>query len=161
MPGLAASSLMALGCADSAGRQGADHETVIGRVQGLALPGSNDPAGLYPIRASDGRRLLLQGLLAACASAASYAKVSIIRPADARLVYESASHVVSPADEHSFRSGAGRGFAEEVRLLVGGPALCHLRRRHHRPQPGLCNRRGLLAIGEDVTVAVPIGAGTC
>jgi len=48
--------LLALRCSDSAGQQGQDHETVVGGVEGLVLPGSDDPAGLVPIRASDGTR---------------------------------------------------------------------------------------------------------
>ena len=86
--------LIALSCADSAGQQGADHETVIGGVEGLVLPGSDDPAGLYPIRVSDGRRYYVyKAFLAVSASAAPYATVSVIRPANARLLYGSASRV--------------------------------------------------------------------
>jgi hypothetical protein len=92
-PGSATSSLISLSCADSAGQQGEDHETVIGGVEGLVLPGSDDPAGLYPIRASDGRRYFVyKAFLAVSASAAPYVTVSVTRPAGARLVYGSRLH---------------------------------------------------------------------
>ena len=48
-PSPVASSLLSLSCSDSAGQQGQGGETVIGGVEGLVLPGSGDPAGLYPI----------------------------------------------------------------------------------------------------------------
>jgi hypothetical protein len=92
--GPAASSLLSLSCSDSAGQQGRDNETVIGGVEGLVLPGSDDPASLYPIRASDGRRYFVyKAFLAVSASAAPFATVSITRPASARLVYGSPSRI--------------------------------------------------------------------
>jgi hypothetical protein len=53
-PSSAASSLLSLSCSDSAGQQGQGGETVIGGVEGLVLPGSDDPAGLYPIGSAGG-----------------------------------------------------------------------------------------------------------
>ena len=92
--GQSASSLIVLTCADSAGQQGADHEAVVGGVEGLVLPGSDDPAGLYPIRAADGRRYFVyKAFLAVSAAAAPYVTVSIARPAAARLVYGSPSRI--------------------------------------------------------------------
>jgi hypothetical protein len=116
----AASSLIALTCADSAGQQGADHETVVGGVGGLALPGSDDPAGLYPIRASDGQRYFVyKAFLAVSPSAAPYATVSITRPAAARLVYGSSSRI---GDLMSTASGQALVAASrtKVRLPVCG-----------------------------------------
>jgi hypothetical protein len=67
---------------------------VVGGVEGLVLPGSDDPAGLYPIRAADGRGYFVyKAFLAVSASAAPYVTVSIARPAAARLVYGSSSRI--------------------------------------------------------------------
>lgn len=113
-PGPATSSLISLSCADSAGQQGQDHETVVGGVEGLVLPGSDDPAGLYPIRASDGKRYYVyKAFLAVAASAAPYATVSIIRPADVRLVYGPMSGLSGQALVAASRT--------KVRLPVCGP----------------------------------------
>lgn len=61
---------------------------MVGGVTGLVLAGSDDPAGLYPIRAGGGKRYFVyKALLAVSAAAAPYATVSIIRPAGATLVY--------------------------------------------------------------------------
>ena len=45
---------MLLSCSESAGQQGRDHEAVTGGVEGLVLPGSDDPAALYPIGGASG-----------------------------------------------------------------------------------------------------------
>src|SRR6266478_5325147 len=94
-PGPATSSLLSLSCSDSAGQQGRDHETVTGGVEGLALPGSGDPAGLYPIgtTTSGKRYFIYKAFLAVSASAAPFATVSVTRPAGARLVYGSPSRI--------------------------------------------------------------------
>lgn len=82
------SPLLSLSCSDSVGQQGPDHTTVVGGVTGLVLPGSDDLAGLYPVRAADGKRYFVyKALLAVSAAAAPYATVSITHPAGARLVY--------------------------------------------------------------------------
>jgi hypothetical protein len=94
VPGPATSSLLSLSCADSAGQQGRGDEAVIGGVEGLVLPGSDDPVGLYPIRAGGGKRYFIyKAFLAVSASAAPYATVSVTRPASARLVYGSPSRI--------------------------------------------------------------------
>jgi hypothetical protein len=60
--------------------------------RGLVLAGSDDPAGLYPIRVSDGGRYFVyKAFLAVSASAAPFATISVIHPAAARLVYGSPS----------------------------------------------------------------------
>lgn len=81
-PGPATSSLLSLSCPDSAGQQGADHETVVGGVEGLVLPGSDDPAGLYPIGPATGgkRYFIYKTFLAVSASAAPFATVSVTGP---------------------------------------------------------------------------------
>jgi hypothetical protein len=58
-PAPATSAPLTLSCADSAGQQGADHETVVGGFEGLVLPDSANPAGLYPVRDADGKRYFI------------------------------------------------------------------------------------------------------
>jgi hypothetical protein len=159
--GPAASSLLSLSCSDSAGQQGRDNETVIGGVEGLVLPGSDDPAGLYPIRASDGRRYFVyKAFLAVSASAAPFATVSITRPASARLVYGSPSRIGG------------------LMSAASGPALVAASRSEVRLP--VCGRRftgfagGLIVTGpacvtfevsspsaRAAAVSVPIGPGKC
>ncbi|HXB46682.1 MAG TPA: hypothetical protein VNW50_02895, partial [Streptosporangiaceae bacterium] len=43
-PSARESSVLNLSCAESVGQQGRDHETVVGGVEGLVLPGSAEPA---------------------------------------------------------------------------------------------------------------------
>jgi hypothetical protein len=121
-PSPVASSLLSLSCSDSAGQQGQDHETVTGGVEGLVLPGSDDPAGLYPIgTASGGKRYFIyKAFLAVSASAAPFATVSITRPASARLVYGSPSRIGAL---FSARSGQAllAASGSKVRLPVCGP----------------------------------------
>src|SRR5258708_26645062 len=59
VPSPAASSPLSLTCSDSAGQQGQDREAVIGGGEGLVLPGSGDPAGLYPIGSAGGTRYFI------------------------------------------------------------------------------------------------------
>ena len=121
-PGPATSSVLSLSCSDSACQQGSDHGTVIGGVEGLALPGSGDPAGLYPIGTTRGskRYFIYKAFLAVSASAAPFATVSITRPAGARLVYGSPSRI---GELFSTRSGQALLAASRntVRLPVCGP----------------------------------------
>ena len=117
VPGPAASSLLSLSCSDSAGQQGADHQTVTGGVEGLVVPGSDDPAGLYPIgRASGGKRYFIyKAFLAVSASAAPFAMVSVTRPAGARLVYGSPSRI------GELSAGSGEALIAASRSKVGLP----------------------------------------
>ena len=81
-PSPAASSPLSLSCSDSVGQQGQGGETVIGGVEGLVLPGSDDPAGLYPIGSAAGgtRYLIYKAFLAVAASAAPFATVFVDPP---------------------------------------------------------------------------------
>jgi hypothetical protein len=120
-PSPAASSLLSLSCSESAGQQGQDGETVIGGVEGLVLPGSDDPAGLYPIGSAGGTRYFIyKAFLAVAASAAPFATVSVTRPASARLVYGSPLRMGT-----LFNADSGRGLLaasrSRVRLPVCGP----------------------------------------
>lgn len=86
--------MLTLSCSDSVGQQGGDHETVVGGVEGLVLPGSADPASLYPIRGGDGRRYFVyKTFLAVSSASAPFATVSIVRPATARLVYGASGQI--------------------------------------------------------------------
>jgi hypothetical protein len=95
---------------------------VIGGVVGLALPGSDDPAGLYPIGTtmSGKRYFIYNAFLAVSASAAPFATVTIIRPAGARLVYGAPSRI-----GELFSTRLGRALLavsrKKVRLPVCGP----------------------------------------
>jgi hypothetical protein len=159
-PGPAA-SLLSLSCADSAGQQAGGGETVIGGVEGLVLPGSDDPAGLYPVGAGGGRRYFIyKAFLAVSASAAPYATVSVTRPASARLVYGSPSRI-----GELMGAASGRGLLTASRARVRLP---------------VCGRRftgftgGIIVAGpacvtfevsspsaRAATVSVPIGPGKC
>jgi hypothetical protein len=89
-----ASSMITLSCADSAGQQRRGGERVIGGVEGLVLPGSGDPAALYPISGPHGKRYFVyKAFLAVASSAAPYATVSIVSPASATLYYGSSGGV--------------------------------------------------------------------
>ena len=86
--------MLTLNCSDSVGQQGGDHESVVGGVEGLVLPGSADPASLYPIRGNDGRRYFVyKAFLAVSSASAPFATVSIVRPATARLVYGASGEI--------------------------------------------------------------------
>lgn len=121
VPGAARSSLLSLNCSESADQQGRDHETVLAGVEGLVLPGSDDPAGLYPIRAADGQRYFVyKDFLAVSAADAPFATVAVIRPAGAALVYGSSSRI---GEMFSASSGQGLVAASRrtARLPVCGP----------------------------------------
>ena len=145
-PGPATSSLLSLSCPDSAGQQGADHEAVVGGVEGLVLPGSDDPAGLYPIGPATGgkRYFIYKTFLAVSASAAPFATVSVTGPADARLVYGSPSR--RRAVQRQLRARPHRGLAEHGATARVRTALHRLHRRRHRHRARLRHLRGLLAI---------------
>jgi hypothetical protein len=161
VPGPAASSLIALSCADSAGQQGADHEVVIGGVEGLVLPGSDDPAGLYPIRASDGRHYFVyKAFLAVSASAAPYATVSISRPAAARLVYGSPSRIGELMSSSSGQALVAASRAR-VRLPVCGPRFTGFVGGIIVPGPSCVTFEVSSPSARTATVSVPIGPGKC
>jgi hypothetical protein len=161
VPGPAASSLIALSCADSAGQQGADHEVVIGGVEGLVLPGSDDPAGLYPIRASDGRHYFVyKAFLAVSASAAPYATVSISRPAAARLVYGSPSRIGELMSASSGQALVAASRAR-VRLPVCGPRFTGFVGGIIVPGPSCVTFEVSSPSARTATVSVPIGPGKC
>ena len=159
--GPAASSLLSLSCSDSAGQQGRDNETVIGGVEGLVLPGSDDPAGLYPIRASDGRRYFVyKAFLAVSGSAAPFATVSITRPASARLVYGSPSRIgalMSPGSGQALVAASRR----EVRLPVCGPRFTGFAGGIIVTGPACVTFEVSSPSARAATVSVPIGPGKC
>ena len=159
--GPAASSLITLSCADSAGQQGADHETVVGGVEGLVLPGSGDSAGLYPIRASDGRRYFVyKAYLAVSASAAPYATVSIARPAAARLVYGSPSRIGELISASSGQALVAASRAR-VRLPVCGPRFTGFVGGIIVPGPACVTFEVSSPSARAATVSVPIGPSRC
>jgi hypothetical protein len=161
VPGPVASSLLSLSCADSAGQQGSGGETVIGGVEGLVLPDSDDSAGLYPVGVSGGKRYFIyKAFLAVSASAAPYATVSITGPASARLLYGSSSRI-----------------GELMSAPSGQALLAASRMRVRLP---VCGRRftgfvgGIIVAGpacvtfevsspsaRTATVSVPVGPGKC
>ena len=157
----AASRLIVLTCADSVGQQGADHEVAVGGVEGLVLPGSDDPVGLYPIRAGDGRRYFVyKAFLAVSASAAPYATVSIARPATARLVYGSSSGIGNLLGSSSGRAlvAASRSM---VRLPVCGPRFTGFVGGIIVPGPACVTFEVSSPSARAATVSVPIGPGRC
>jgi hypothetical protein len=161
-PGPAASSLLSLSCSDSAGQQGTDHETVIGGVEGLALPGSGDPAGLYPIgtTTSGKRYFIYKAFLAVSASAAPFATVSITRPAGARLVYGSPSRI---GELFSTRSGQALLTASRntVRLPVCGPRFTGFTGGIIVTGPACVTFQVSSPRAQEATVTVPIGPAPC
>jgi hypothetical protein len=160
-PGQAASSLIALSCADSAGQQGTDHEKVVGGVEGLVLPGSDDPAGLYPIRAGDGRRYFVdKAFLAVSASAAPYATVSVTRPAAARLVYGPSSRIGALMSTPSGQALVAASRAK-VRLPVCGPRFSGFVGGIIVPGPACVTFTVSAPSSGSTTVSVPIGPGKC
>lgn len=160
-PRPAASSLIALSCADSADQQGENHERVIGGVEGLVLAGSDDLAGLYPIRARDGRRYFVyKAFLAVSASAAPYATVSITRPATARLVYGTSSRI---GELTGTPSGQGLVAASrtKVRLPVCGPRFTGFVGGIIVTGPTCVTFEVSSPSARSATVSVPIGPGKC
>ena len=160
-PGPAASSLLSLSCSDSAGQQGGGHETVIGGVEGLVLPGSDDPAGLYPVRAGDGRRYFVyKAFLAVSASAAPFVTVSAARPAGARLVYGSPSRIgalMSPGSGQALVAAS----RSEVRLPVCGPRFTGFAGGVIVTGPACVTFEVSSPSARAATVSVPIGPGKC
>jgi hypothetical protein len=66
---------------------------VTGGVAGLVLPGSGDPAGLYPIgTAGVARYFIYKAFLAVSPSAAPFATVSVTRPPPAPCVVTASAH---------------------------------------------------------------------
>ena len=156
------SSLLALSCSDSVGQQGPDPEMVIGGVEGLVLPGSDDPAGLYPIGTAGGgtRSFIYKAFLAVSASAAPFATVSITRPASARLVYGSPSRIGAL---FSARSGQDLLAASRsmVRLPVCGPRFTGFTGGVIVTEPSCVTFEVSSPSTRAATVAVPIGPATC
>ena len=116
-----ASTTIMLKCSDSVGQQGQHGESVVGGVEGLVLPGSGDPAGLFPIYGGNGKRYFVyKAFLAVAHSFAPYAMVSVIKPVSAKLYYGSSNRVGELTN-----SARGSGLVEasrtQVRLLVCGP----------------------------------------
>jgi hypothetical protein len=161
-PSPATSSLLPLSCSDSAGQQGQDDETVIGGVEGLILPGSEDPAGLYPIgTAGSGQRYFMyKAFLAVAASAAPYATVSVTRPASARLVYAAPSRIGAL---FSARSGRGLLSASRstIRLPVCGPRYTGFTGGVIVTGPACVTFTVSSPAARAATVTVPIGPVTC
>ena len=116
-----ASTTIMLKCSGSVGQQGQDDESVVGGVEGLVLPGSGDPAGLFPVYGGNGKRYFVyKAFLAVSHSVAPYATVSIIKPMSAKLYYASSNRVgeLTNSDRGSDLVQASR---TQVHLLVCGP----------------------------------------
>jgi hypothetical protein len=158
----AASSPLSLTCSDSVGQQGQDHETVTGGVEGLVLPGSDDPAGLYPIgAASNGTRYFIyKAFLAVSASVAPFATVSITRPASARLVYGSPPRIGA-----LFTTRSGRALLAAsrttVRLPVCGPRFTGYTGGVIVTGPACVTFEVSSPSVRAAIVTVPIGPATC
>jgi hypothetical protein len=161
VPGPAASSLLWLSCADSAGQQGRGGEAVVGGVEGLVLPGSDDPARLYPVGVSGGKRYFIyKAFLAVSASAAPYATVSITGPASARLVYGSPSRL---GELMSARSGQALLAASRarVRLPVCGRRFTGFTGGIIVAGPACVTFEVSSPSARAASVSVPIGPGKC
>jgi hypothetical protein len=117
-----ASTTIMLKCSDSVGQQGQHGESVVGGVEGLVLPGSGDPAGLFPVYGNHGKRYFVyKAFLAVSHSVAPYAAtVSIIKPVSAKLYYGSSNRV---GELTNSRRGSGliQASRTQVRLPVCGP----------------------------------------
>lgn len=160
-PGPATSSVLSLSCSDSAGQQGRDHGTVIGGVEGLALPGSGDPAGLYPIATRGGKRYFIyKAFLAVSASAAPFATVSVTRPAGASLVYGSPSRI---GELFSTRSGQALLAASRntVRLPVCGPRFTGFTGGVIVTGPACVTFQVSSPHAQEATITIPIGPAPC
>jgi hypothetical protein len=140
---------------------GPDHETVVGGVEGLVVHGSDDPAGLYPIRASDSTRYYIyKAFLAVSASAAPYATVSITRPASARLVYGSPSHIGALTRSPSSQALVAAS-QSKVRLPVCGPRFTGFVGGIIVTGPACVTFEVSSPSAKTATVSVPIGPGRC
>ena len=114
-------AMMILSCSESVGQQGLGGEKVIGGGEGLALPGSGDPALLRSLRGADGQRYYVyKAFLAVSAATAPYATVSVVSPQSAKMYYGSPGVVGTLAN-----NAQGRGLISasksQVRLPVCGP----------------------------------------
>jgi hypothetical protein len=134
---------------------------VVGGVEGLALPGSDDPAGLYPIGASDGKRYFIyKAFLAVSATAAPYATVFIARPAGARVVYGSPSRIselMSAASGQELLAASRAG----VRLPVCGPRFTGFTGGVIVTGPACVTFQVSSPSARTASVSVPIGPGKC
>jgi len=156
-----ASMPLSLRCSDSVGQQGQDHETVVGGVEGLVLPNSDDPADLIPVRAGDGTRYYIyKAFLAVSAAAAPFATVAITRPAGARLWYGSPSRI---GDLLATRSGQALVTASRstVRLPVCGPRFTGFVGGIIVSGPACVTFKVSSPVARAATVRVPIGPGRC
>ncbi len=153
---------LSLSCSDSAGQQGRDNERVIGGVEGLVLPESGDPAGLYPVGepGSGKRYYVYKAFLAVAASAAPFATVTVIRPASARLVYGSPSRIADlfSADEGQPLVAAA---LRQVRLPVCGPGFTGFVGGIIVTGPACVTFEVSSPSGRAARVAVPIGSAAC
>lgn len=154
-------SLLSLSCSDSIGQQSGDHQTIVDGVTGLVLPGSDDPAGLFPIRGKDGRGYFVyKAMLAVSASAAPFVTVSVTDPADDTLVYGSASHIgelTSAASGQALVTASRRA----VRLPVCGPSFTGYVGGIIVTKPACVTFEVTSPATKPVTVSVPIGPATC
>jgi hypothetical protein len=161
-PSPATSSVLSLSCTESAGQQGQGDETVTGGVEGLTLPGSDDPADLYPIGTTGGgtRYFIYKAFLAVSAAAAPFATVSVTRPASARLVYGSASRIGTVSG-----TGSGRAMLaasrRAVRLPVCGPRFTGFPGGVIVTGPACVTFTVSSPASRTATVTVPIGTATC
>lgn len=162
VPGPATSSPLSLRCSDSAGQQGQNHEILTGGIEGLVLPGSGDPAALYPFGAARGgrRHFIYKAFLAVSAAAAPFATVSVTRPASARLVYGSPSRMGAL---FSSRSGQALLTASRtaVRLPVCGPRFTGFTGGVIVTGPACVTFTVSSPSRQAATVTVPIGPATC
>jgi hypothetical protein len=135
---------------------------VIGGVEGLILPGSDDPAALYPIGAAGGgtRYFMYKAFLAVAASAAPFATVSVTRPASARLVYAAPSRIGAL---FSARSGRGLLSASRstIRLPVCGPRYTGFTGGVIVTGPTCLTFTVSSPAARAATATVPIGPVTC
>ena len=160
-PSPATSSVLSLSCTESVGQQGQGNETVTGGVEGLILPESDDPAGLYPLGTTGGTRYFIyKAFLAVSAAAAPFATVSVTHPANVRLVYGSASRIGT-------MSGTGSGRAmlaasrRAVRLPVCGPRFTGFPGGVIVTGPACVTFTVSSPASRMATVTVPIGTATC
>jgi hypothetical protein len=132
---------------------------VTGGVEGLILPGSDDPAGLYPIGAAT-HYFIYKAFLAVSASAAPFATVTITHPASARLVYGSPSRI---GTLFSSRSGQALLTASrtKVRLPVCGPRFTGFTGGIIVTSPACVTFEVSSPSVRAATVTVPIGPATC
>lgn len=133
-----------------------------GGVEGLVLPGSDDPAALYPIGGGRGssRYFIYKAFLAVSAAAAPFATVSVTRPASARLVYGSPSRM---GVLFSTRSGRALLTASRtaVRLPVCGPRFTGFTGGVIVPGPTCVTFTVSSPSRQAAAVTIPIGLDTC